>query len=268
MPSYLPQSAYGWSFVISLVVSLWLTRMALAKMRDEQGRPGGCMNAGFTYAVIASMALLFFPFVVILATQVHQFSKLPHYEATVVDVTSEMVEERYEDSDGRSRTRKVMMHTPIVEFMGPTGTLRLPGSVRSGGEPVMGSKMTVVYAPGMQTASEFSFRSVALYGALAVMLGIVGSILLFIYRWASGRSTEKLGDLGMKLVMWGLVPLAMLAMEALMAYALMQHFLGYKELPIWVVGLLGLFVVALGLGIVQMISGIVSQQNQADSSSS
>jgi hypothetical protein len=252
-----PQTAYGWSFVFSLFFTIWLTHRTLKKWRhDDLLKSGkdegvGCLSAGFLALVLGAMSFLFFPFLVMLIETTHQYAVLPQYQSTIVQVESKWERQDYTDSDKRRQTRDVLMHTSIVEFTdNQEKTVRLPSSIRSGEEPIIGDQLRVAYANGMQTALEVSFRAFAMQFGLLVMLLILGFFLLIIVRWVLGKSNDKLASVGINTVFNAGIPLAMIGMEAGLIYGLMRHFSGEKDFPLWVVGLLIFFIIGLGLGIV------------------
>jgi hypothetical protein len=253
----LPETAYGWSFVFSLFFTIWLVSQTLRKWRREEKQKSGkdegigCLSAGILTLILGSMTFLFFPFSVMFFETNYQYATLPQYQSTIVAVESKWEKQDYTDSDKRRQTRDVLMHTSIVEFANAEGaTVRLPSSIRSGEEPIVGDKLRVAYAAGMQTAAEISFRAFALQFGLFVMLLILGFCLLLIVRWVLGKNNEKLASAGFSTVLNVGVPLAMIAMEAGFIYGLMRHFSGEKEFPMWVVGLLIFFIIGLGLGII------------------
>jgi hypothetical protein len=253
----LPETAYGWSFVFSLFFTIWLVRQTLVKWRREEKQKSGkdegidCLSVGLLTLILGSLTFLFFPFVVMFFETNYQYATLPQFESTIVAVESKWEKQEYTDTDKRRQTRDVLMHTSIVEFANADGkTVRLPSNIRSGEEPIIGDKLRVAYASGMQTAAEVSFRAFALQFGLLVMLLILGFCLLMITRWVLGKNNEKLASLGINTMLTVGVPLAMIGMEAGFIYGLMRHFSGEKDFPMWVVGLLIFFVIALGLGII------------------
>jgi hypothetical protein len=259
----LPQSAYGWSFVFSLLFTIWLVSQTLKKWRRQEFEKSGkdegvgCLSAGILTLILGSMTFLFFPFLVKFFETNYQYATLPQYETTIVAVESKWEKQEYQDSDKRTRTRDVLMHTSIVEFADADGkTVRLPSSIRSGEEPIIGDKLRVAYASGMQTAAEISFRAFALQFGLFVMLLILGFLLLIIVRWVLGKNNEKLAAAGLSTVLYAGIPMAMIAMEAGFIYGLMRHFSGEKDFPLWAVGLLIFFSIGLGLGLIGYIMNL------------
>lgn len=262
-----PQTAYGWSFAFSLAFTIWIVYQTLRKWRrEEKAKSGkdegiGCLSAGILTLILGSMSFLFFPFLVMFVQTNIQYVTLPKYESSIVAIESKWEKQEYTDSDKRTRTRDVLMHTSIVEFSDENNArVRLPSSIRSGEEPVIGDKIRVAYQAGMSIVLEVSFRALALQFGLGVMLLILGFCLLMIVRWILGKSNDSLMDLGMRAMLNIGIPLAMIGMEAGFVYGLMRHFSGERMLPAWTVGLLIFFVIALGLGIL----GYLKSQWQTD----
>jgi hypothetical protein len=258
-----PQTAYGWSFVFSLAFTIWLVYQTLHKWRrEEKAKSGkdegiGCLSASILTLILGSMSFLFFPFLVMFVQTNIQYVTLPKYDSTIVAIESKWEKQDYTDSDKRTRTRDVLMHTSIVEFIDANNTkVRIHSSIRSGEEPAIGDKVRVAYEAGMSVALEVSFRALALQFGLGVMLLILGFCLLMIVRWVLGKGNDSLMNLGMRALLNIGIPLAMLGMEAGFIYGLMRHFSGEQILPMWTVGLLIFFAIGLGLG---MLSYLKSQ---------
>jgi hypothetical protein len=263
------QTAYAWSFVFSLLFTIWLVWKVLHKWREEEVRKSGknqgmgYISAGFLALILGTMNFLFFPFATLFVETNYQFISLPKYDASIVAVESQLEEQSYTDRDNRTRKRNVRMYTSIVEFTDAQGiNVRLPGSVRSGEEPVIGDKLRVAYAAGMSTALEISFRALALQFGLLVMLLVLGFCLLLTVRWALGKNNDKLMTLGMGALMKVGIPLVMIGMEAGLIYVLVRHFSGVEDLPIWAVALIIFFGLLLALSIIGYLISLLRGSRQ------
>jgi len=129
----------------------------------------------FIVIVLFALISLFVPFTWWTAQALHGLATKPIYDATVVGHTSELRDYEEKDSRGRTVRGQRLMHTAQLRFLGPDGAwLELPNSVASGDEPVDGSGLKVVYAPGDRVATELSARSVGLWLGACVMLFILG----------------------------------------------------------------------------------------------
>jgi hypothetical protein len=269
----IPQTAYGWSFVFSLFFTIWLVRQTVKKSRRTGGATNlrlratpqsagkdqsfGCLSTGILSLILGSMSFLFFPFLFLFLQTNYQYLTLEQYQATIVAIESKWEREDYTDSDNRRQTRNVLMHTSIVEFTdAQLNVVRIPSSIRSGEAPVIGDQLRVAYIAGMQMAAEVSFRAFALQFGLLIMLLILGFCLLLIARWTLDKSNERLAGLGINILLNIGVPLAMIGMEAGFLYGLKRHFSGEKDLPMWTVGLLICFSLALGIAIIGYLKNI------------
>lgn len=239
------------SLVAALLYAARLTYLIHKRPSGEETARAGFFSTAIAFFFMTCLTMLFFPFLALIGQSLSQYVTLPQYQGRVVEVKSEWVTSSKTDSDGRSYKTTSLMHNAIVEFEimagGKSQTVRVPNSMRSGDEPVIGDIIRVVYEPGMSSANELSFGSVALQIAGLAMAAIIGFLLLFIDRHCSGKSTKGLANLGGKVLMYGLLPGALLAFEGMMIYAMWLHFTGERVLPIWVGLLLVCFIFGLGM---------------------
>ena len=198
--------------------------------------------------IFFTMISLFVPFTWWTGQALFALATKPIYSATVVGHTSELRDYEEKDSRGRTVRGQRLMHTAQVRFLGPDGAwLELPNSVASGDEPVDGSGLKVVYAPGDRVATEFSVRSVGLWLGASVMLFILGYFLWAAVWYAMGRPMEGVRDFGMAFLFRFLLPGVTSLMAAALGYTALKYFaLGNPDgHPLWVACLCTLFTLAL-----------------------
>lgn len=253
------------SFYAAIVATIFLSYTVIRRMNRDNKRKEknlGCFSGGYVTLVIGSLCLLFFPFVTILVQSTYAYIDYPRYESTVVDVESGWEEQSYTDSDGRSRTRDVLMHTAIIEFTDKYGQkVRTSNSIRSGSKPNIGDTITVSYKDGK--LQEFSFRAIALFIGLGFMLLIMGYCLLLIYNYAFKRSNVSLIDTGVWFGLHIIVPGGMLLMFSGMLYALIEYFLGNKDdMPLVIVFVLIFFCLVLFLALIGYISMLFGKKDK------
>lgn len=240
------------SFYTAILVTIFLSVTVIRRMKSNKKKDEklGCFTGGYITLVIGTLSILFFPFVTILVQSTYAYIDYPRYESTVVDVDSAWEEQSYTDSDGRSHTRDVLMHTAIIEFTDKYGQkVRTSNSIRSGSKPNIGDSITVSYKDGK--LQEFSFRAIALFIGLAFMLLIMGYCLLLIYNYAFKRSNSKLIDKGAWFGLHIIIPGGMLLMFSGMFYALIQYFLVHRDdMPLVIVGVIIFFCLVLFLAFV------------------
>lgn len=231
-------------FYIAILVTIFLSYTVIRRMKQDSSRKGenvGCFTGAYISLVIGSLSLLFFPFTAILIETTAAYIEYPRYESIVVDVESGWEEQSYTDSDGRTRSEDVLMHTAIIEFTDNNGEkIRMPNSFSSGEKPNIEDTIIVSYKDGKLL--EFSFSAIGLFIGLAFMLLIMGFCLLLIFNFGAGKSNKNLFKTAQSFGIYFVAPASMLLMFILLAYVVVQYFLGYKEdMPGFVVGLLIFF---------------------------
>jgi len=134
------------------------------------------------------------------------------------------------------------MHTPTVQFISEDGqTVKLETNVASGGRPVIGDHLTVVYAPGDTVAPQISPASIGLLFGATLMLFIMSMLLFAAIQYARGADMAGIKSFSVGFVLRFLIPFGMLFLLSGMGYALWQYFAGKKDMPLWAAIICGFF---------------------------
>jgi len=230
------------SSAVFLGAAYWLGRGVSRRASPGKG------TSVLVVIILFTMIALFVPFTWWTGQALHGLATKPIYNATVVGHTSELRDYEEKDSRGRTVRGQRLMHTAQVRFLGPDGAwLELPNSVSSGDEPVDGSGLKVVYAPGDRVATELSARSVGLLLGGCVMLFILGYFLWAAVWYALGRPMAGVRDFGMAFLFRFFLPGVTSLMAAALGYVALKYFaLGNPDgHPLWVACLCTLFTLAL-----------------------
>jgi hypothetical protein len=128
------------------------------------------------------IATLFFPFCFWFMEMFSEILFLNRYEAKVVSVFSYQSTCETKDSRGRTDRYECTMHLPVVRFIDENNLpVEIVTDIASGGEPTVGETMTVGYRTGLQSAKEITLRKILGLLALAVILGLLGLLLRYIF---------------------------------------------------------------------------------------
>lgn len=250
-PLLLHITSYGWGAIGLVLLSVVL---ALKILKRGESRKAGCVSVGY----VALILFIVFSSTVVLSGMlggfVYNAFTLPRYQATVVDHYSYTSESR--DKNG---TRRTTMYQPIVVFKDNADReVRLRSDVASGSPEPLGSVITVGYQPGMATATAFSAGKYLLIGGATVMLLLLGYCSIAGIMYALGGKMQKMISLGLGLLLYLLVPLAMLGFIAGLGYATIEYFRGNKpDMPLWALAICIFFCVVLLLtftGYVRMLA--------------
>lgn len=227
---------------VFLCAAYWLGRRV--SRRAHPGQRTSVLVVIVAFALIS----LFVPFSWWTAQALFGLATKPVYAATVVGHTSEYRDYEEKDSRGRTVRGQRLMHTAQVRFVGADGQpLELSNSVASTEEPVDGSRLKVVYAPGDGVATELSARSVGLWLAASVMVFILGYCLGAMVWYGLGHPMAGVQAFGAAFLFRFLLP----GITGLMALALGYTAFKYVVLgnpddhPAWVAALCALFTLAL-----------------------
>lgn len=212
---------FGYVFVGAVLFALGL---AWLHKRKEQFGWGGFALLGLMLSIISTL------FVTCLYGSlfwIYEVVSFPHYQAEVVDVESRWVEVDDTDDNNRSRTRDVLMHTPVVRFEVAGDPVTLATDVRRGTQPKLGQIMTVAYQDGK--IHEVTLASVLMMVGMVLMLSILGFILLCASYSAIGRDTGPLLRIGGQVLFKFIVPLAMLGLLLGFVAAIYQTATGARD---------------------------------------
>lgn len=202
--------------------SYWLTKQVLN--RQQQGQPYGKSTTFFYFLLIFSMNSLFFPFSYWIGKTVYDLSTKPTYSALITGYNSEWVDTESTDSSGNKRRYKQLMHTAQLAFTDQQNNqVNIPNSVQSTSVPSVGDHLTVVYAQGDTQAQEKSLRSILLLCAAGFMLFLLGFALLATTAYGLNKNMQSFIRLSGILVAKVIVPVAVLAMFALLSYIPFQY---------------------------------------------
>ncbi|WP_118972675.1 DUF3592 domain-containing protein [Taibaiella koreensis] len=233
-------TSYGWTALGLLLLSIVMAAGILR--RGGRNRRPGCVSMGYVTLVV----FIIFGFTASLGGMlggfVYNVFTLPRYQARVVDHETYISESRDNGS-----TRRTTMYRPIVVFTDQNGQERqLKSDVSSSGPQAIGALLTVGYRPGMDNAEEFSTSKYLLVGGGTLMLLILAYFSIAAIAYASGAGMEKLTRTGVKLLLFLVVPLVMLAFMAGLGYAVIAYFRGDKpDMPVWALAICIFFILVL-----------------------
>ncbi|EBA11340.1 DUF3592 domain-containing protein [Roseobacter sp. CCS2] len=237
----------GYLFFASILFGV-LLMAGVSRRWSKNGKPIGIGTNLFFGFVLVTMSTLFFMFVAIGAQSIHRMVVSPKYEATIVGVSSAWEETR--GSDGF--TERTLMHTPMLRFTDSAGrAITQKGDIRSGAEPVIGTKVTVAYQDG-RPLQVISLASIGLYLGLVVMLTILGYILTQVLFFTLGRKSKRLDQFGAFLLMDVCLGGGMLFMLAAMIYGVYSYFLPGSDMPFGIMLLCVFFSIVLAFSIFAM----------------
>ncbi len=140
------------------------------------------------------IATFFFPFCFWFMEMCSEILFLNRYKAKVVAVHSYKSTCETKDSRGRTDRYECTMHLPVVRFIGENNLpVEIVTDVASGGEPTVGEVMTVGYRTGLQSAKEITLRKILGLIAFAVILGLLGLLLryIFVYHYREAFPLKK-----------------------------------------------------------------------------
>lgn len=236
----------GYLFFASIAFGIALM-VGVSRRWSKDGKPTGIGTNLFFGLVLVCISTLFFMLSFVGAKAVYEMVTFPKYEATIVSFESEWEEVTRRDSDGRSYTDDVLMHTPMLQFTDETGrTITQRGNVRSEAEPVIGDNVTVGYREG-RGLQVISLASIGLYAALFVMLMILGFILAKVLLFTLGRKSKWLDAFGSFLLVYIVIGGSMLFMLAAMTYGVFSYFQSGSDTPLWVMLICAFFTLTLTL---------------------
>jgi len=250
-PILLQITVFGWTALGVLLVSIIIT----AGILRRGGRKSGCMGIGYVGLVVFVVLSLTTGLTGMLGGFVYNAFTLPRYEARVVDHESYVSESRDKDY-----TRRTTMYRPIVVFRDGNGQEhQLKSDVSSSSPETIGAVLTVGYKPGMNRVEAFSTSKYILVGGGFVMLLILAYFSVAGIAYASGARMQGLSRLGINILLFVIIPLAMLGFIAGLGYAVIAYFRGDKpDMPMWALAICIFFLLVLlpsFYGYVRMLAG-------------
>lgn len=240
-PVFLQITTYGWTGLALLVLAV-ICGVRIVKRSRSPKR--GCVAVGYVSLVVFLIFCFTGGIGGMIGGFVYNAFTLPRYQARVVDHDSYVSESR--DRDSR-RTRRTTMYQPIVEFRDDRGNaVHLKSDVASSSPENIGATLTVGYRPGMTKVVAFSMGKYILVGGGAVMLLVLLYCSVAAIAYAMGAPMKKLTQLGVNLIMFFLIPVAMLAFIAGLGYAVIAYFKGDKpDMPLWALAICIFFLLVL-----------------------
>lgn len=217
-----------WGLLAHMGFSVWITLRIAARFKREalaSGKPGSKGGAAwfsnflvFTLFSSLLMAAVLLP--IAIAERASVFVTGTETVATVVSFSSRQERVTREDSDGRSYSETVTLHTPDYELTLANGKLAaVQGDISSENEPVVGTRQTIFYDAARERMVTASVGN--------VMLLCVGAMFSFFFvlalyatlRYAFGRSTAGV----MRLMGQGLMNVVIPGSMGLMAFGLLWY---------------------------------------------
>lgn len=250
-------TGYGWTAIGFIALSVLLA-IKILKRGNRNARPG-CLGIGYVALVAFCLLSLSATLGGVLGGFVVNAFTLPRYEAKVTSLSSYQSTSQDKDSRGRSSSRTVTMYTSTVAFTTNDGTpVEIETDVSSSGKRAIGETVTIGYKPGMEKAQELNGTKYLLMGGATVMLLIMAYVVIGGFLYAMGFRMVRFYRLGMGLLLYFILPLAMLFLLGAMGYAVVLYFMGDKpDMPVWAVVVCIFFCLILSgalLGYVRMLS--------------
>jgi hypothetical protein len=235
-------TGYGWTAIAFVVLSV-LIAVKILKRSNPGSRPG-CMGIGYVSLVVFCLLSFSSGLAGALGGFVVNAFTLPRYKAKVVSVSS------YVSKD--SKNKNTIMYRSTVAFTTEDGTpVEMETDVSSSGKPEIGEIITVGYKPGMSAAGEFSGSKYLLMSGAAVMLLVIGYFSIAGIIYAMGWQMAAYFNFGMILLLYFILPLAMLFMLGGMGYAVVTYFMGLRpDMPVWAVAVCTFFCLVLFAGMI------------------
>lgn len=229
---------FGYVFFAILAVGVLLTWQVVGRMK-KPGEAFGCLSTVFVGFGIVSILLMFVMFAGLFVQTVDRLVNFPRFEAEIVSFDSFWDDVTTTDSDGNTRTQKVLMHVPTLRFTDGTGeVVVMESNVSTGAKPVVGGKMTVGFRDG--ALIEVSLTTAILLSGLGLFVAVMGYLSIWIVFYGAGWKRDWLGRIGHLGFFWVLLPGAMAAMCAGMFYGAYGYFTGSTDLD-WIGAALALF---------------------------
>jgi hypothetical protein len=224
-----------------VALSYWLA-VRLVR-RQSQGKPGSRRSGAWFMAIVILHLMLSVPLALWTGNELRILATYPAQEARVVSHTSEV--DTCTDDDETYACTKYTAEVDVLQADGQRAVM--PTNTRSTEPPVIGETRTVVLVPGEHGVHERSFGTVALLVGGLLMATFMGYLLYLVVAYGAGRSIRKAANLGVAVVMLGVIPAALLGMEAMFVYVPYRYFfLGEQEgTPLWAVLVSSMFAVVL-----------------------
>lgn len=231
-------TGYGWVAIAFVVLSV-LMAVKILKRNNRNGNIG-CISIGYVSLVVFCLLSLSSVLGGFLGEFVINSFTLPRYKGKVVSISS------YQSRDSKTN-RTTTMYKSTVAFTLKNGRpVEVETDVSSSGKREIGEVVTVGYEPGMDRAEEFSGGKYLLIGGAAVMLLVMGYFVVGGILYSMNLTMEWYFALGMKLLLYFILPLGMLFMFGALGYALVQYFMGLRpDMPGWAVAVCGFFCLVL-----------------------
>lgn len=218
--------------LVFLPISIFIAKKFCARISSR----ASAIATGFWALVIFSMISIFLPFTYGVGMAIYDLATKPTQIAEVVSYTSEEEATRVSDTNGRSYYRTDTMHRPNLRIHDASGKpIVLPGNIRSGSIPELGSKIKVIYSPGDTTVAESSPRAMWLYAGGMSLLLILGYLLYCIIHYSVGGDMDRLSAVGVNFAIYFMIPIATLILFCAFIFFSLQYFVlgGRQSLPLW-----------------------------------
>lgn len=230
--SFSSTTPFGYGVYAVIFACLTLAFFVNRRVSKEVEGGSGCLGALYTGLIVFAISSLFAGSLFMFATMSNAFIFHPKYEALIVDVSSEWVEQDYTDSDGDRQSETVKMYTAILEFTDESGVyIKSPNSVSSGREPVIGRTIWVAYKNGELT--EFSIRTGLGLIAVAGVVILFGFLVTGMMFFAAYKNTDRIKTYGLGFLFYIVIPAAMFAFMMGLFYGLYDHYANSRDMPIW-----------------------------------
>ena len=231
-------TGYGWVAIAFMVLSV-LMAVKILKRNNRDGNIG-CISIGYISLVVFCLLSLSSVLAGFLGSFVVKSFTLPRYKGKVVSLSS------YQSRDSKTNRTTTMYKSTVAFTLKDGRPVEIETDVSSSGKREIGEVVTVGYEPGMDRAEEFSSGKYLLIGGGVVMLLVMGYFVVGGILYSMQVRMEWYFGLGMKLLLYFILPLGMLFMFCALGYALVQYFMGLRpDMPGWAVAVCGFFCLVL-----------------------
>ncbi len=233
----------GYLALAVLLISVFFTFKISKRLKDS-----GCLSIGFTFVLFLSTIAIFISTAYMSLSSSYIYWSGDKYSAKIISYKT--YEERYKDSDNRSRTRT--MHIPLFEFKDKHGKqIKLESSTHSGEVPNVGENMSVSYLDGSENVLENTFGTYFLIIIAFVFAVIFGFLTTALVSYSFGNQMTRFKDIFAKAFLAGL-PISMILLFFGLTYGLYNHIVNGVKMPIWALFFVSLSMLSI-LGILYIL---------------
>ncbi len=239
MPKALMITNTGYLALAVLLISVFFTFKISKRLKDS-----GCLSIGFTFVLFLSTIAIFISTTYMSLSSSYIYWNGDKYSAKIISYKT--YEEKYKDSDNRSRTRT--MHIPLFEFKDKHGKqIKLESSTHSGEVPNVGENVSISYLEGGENVLENTFGTYFLIVIAFVFAIIFGFLTTALISYSFGNAMTRFKDIFAMAFLAGL-PISMILLFFGLVYGVYNHIVNDVKMPIWALFFASFFMLSI-LGI-------------------